>query len=170
MHKLKRRTIIYGVKKFHKYLFGRKFDLYTDHKPLVTIFGPKRGIPTLAALRMQRWALILLAYTYDIVYKKSEDHSNADGLSRLPCQQSDLATETGIYYFSNTNELPISSVEIAEHTGKDPILCKVRELVLGGWPSLVSDKALRPFWLRRDELSIEDNCILWENDALSKHI
>ena len=154
-------SIVYGVKKFHKYLYGRRFELHTDHKPLVTIFGPKKGIPPLAALRMQRWALILLAYTYDIVYRKSADHCNADGLSRLPWHQSDVATETGIYYFSNTNDLPISSAEIAEHTGKDRILCQVREFILGGWPSVVTDKALRPYWLRRDELSIEDNCILW---------
>ena len=35
-------TLIFGVKKFHRYLYGHNF---TDHKPLVTIMGPKKGIP-----------------------------------------------------------------------------------------------------------------------------
>ena len=48
--------------KFHRYPFGRQFTLLTDHKPLTTLFGPKRGVPTLAAARLQRWALILSAY------------------------------------------------------------------------------------------------------------
>ena len=43
-------SIISGIKKFHQYLYGRKFLLVTDHKPLVTLLGSKSGIRyTLAA-------------------------------------------------------------------------------------------------------------------------
>ena len=79
-------SIIFGVKKFHQYLYGRKFLLVTDHKPLTTVLGPKSGIPTLAAARLQRWALLLAAYQYDIEYRSTEKHANADCLSRLPIQ------------------------------------------------------------------------------------
>lgn len=74
--------IIFGVQKFRDYLYGRKFVLVTDHKPLVKILGLKMGAPALAAARLQRWALLLSAYQYDIVYKASLEHANADGLSR----------------------------------------------------------------------------------------
>ena len=42
-------SIIFGVTKFHKFLFGWFFTLVTDHKPLVFILGPKCHIPPLAA-------------------------------------------------------------------------------------------------------------------------
>ena len=40
-------TLTFGVRKFHQYLFGRKFIVVTDHKPLMAILGPKKGIPPL---------------------------------------------------------------------------------------------------------------------------
>ena len=61
-------SIIFGVKKFHHYLCGRKFLLVTDHKPLTTLLGPKSGIPTLATARSQRWALLLAAYQYRVSF------------------------------------------------------------------------------------------------------
>ena len=51
-------SLIFGIYKFHQYLYGRKFQLVTDHKPLTTILGSQSRIPSLAAARLQRWALI----------------------------------------------------------------------------------------------------------------
>ena len=39
-------AIIFGVQKFHVYLYGQRFVLVTDHKPVVSLFGPKKAIPT----------------------------------------------------------------------------------------------------------------------------
>ncbi|XP_062373268.1 uncharacterized protein K02A2.6-like [Sardina pilchardus] len=154
--------IIFGVKKFHKYLYGRKFTLITDHKPLLAILGPHSAIPTLAALRMQRWALILMAYTYDIEYRRSEDHGNADALSRLPeTKMDDTAAEQGIFYFSYVDELPVQACEIAEGTKKDSILSKVQHYILEGWPDELRDSSLKLFFNKRTELSADHGCILW---------
>ena len=68
-------SLVFGVKRFHQFLYGRKFTLMTDHKPLQAILGPKSAVPTLAAARMQSWALVLSAYDYDLVYRRSEEHS-----------------------------------------------------------------------------------------------
>ena len=81
-------ALVFGVKKFHQYLYGCKFCLVTDHKPLTTILGPKKGIPPLAAARLQRWAVVLSAYSYSIHYKDTSSHANADGLSRFPITNS----------------------------------------------------------------------------------
>lgn len=39
-------SIIFAVKMFYKMLFGRQFTLLTDHKPLLTVYGSKKAIPT----------------------------------------------------------------------------------------------------------------------------
>lgn len=72
--------------KCHEYVFGRKFLLLTDHKPLLKILGPKTGLPTLVATMLQRWALILAAYIHEIQYKRSKQHNNVDISSRLPAK------------------------------------------------------------------------------------
>jgi hypothetical protein len=58
--------------KFHKYLYGRKFTLFTDHKPLTSIFHPHKSIPSLARARIQRCSLILPAYQYEIKFRKGQ--------------------------------------------------------------------------------------------------
>ncbi|XP_055522549.1 uncharacterized protein K02A2.6-like [Wyeomyia smithii] len=76
-------SLVFAVTRFHRMLFGRKFILETDHKPLLAIFGSKNGIPTYTANRLQRWALTLLLYQFDIRYVSTESFGYADILSRL---------------------------------------------------------------------------------------
>lgn len=122
-------SIIFGVKKFHKYLYGRKFTLITDHKALTTILGPKNGIPTMAAARLQRWAVTLSAYDYNIVYRKSADHANCDFLSRFPV---DTVEGEDIEWVSYIEDIPLDTKDIAEATRKNPTLSKVYEYTLNG--------------------------------------
>ena len=90
-------SIIWAVKKFHYYLMGKEFTLITDHKPLVYIFSPDKGIPVMSAARLQRYAIILSAYKYKIEYKNTKDHANADCFSRLPMTNSE-PFENGVDY------------------------------------------------------------------------
>lgn len=158
-------ALIFGVRKFHQYLYGRVFTLFTDHKPLTSILGPKSGIPTLAAARMQRWALILSAYQYNIMYRKSKENANADAMSRLPTTLGDSETESEEEILETTylDELPIRSEDISQATKHDPILSQVLQYTLQGWPNSINNipEALKPYYNRKDQLTAEQGCILW---------
>ena len=80
-------AIVFGVKKFHSYLLGRRFTVYSDHKPLQYLFSESRPVPVMASARIQRWALTLSAYNYSIEFKSGSAQGNADGLSRLPLKE-----------------------------------------------------------------------------------
>ena len=45
-------AIVFALNKFHQFLYGRKFILVTDHKPLLALFGPSKATPALAANRL----------------------------------------------------------------------------------------------------------------------
>ena len=163
--------LIFAVKKFHQYLYGRMFSLITDHKPLLSILGPKTGIPSLAAARLQRWALLLSAYTYTIEYKNSSSHGNADALSRLPLPESTPISFSPAPYCFNIGQiesLPVTSDAVQRATRRDPILSKVLTYTKKGWSSQIQE-ALTPYHNQRWELTVEGDCLLWGTRVIVPH-
>ena len=77
-------AIVFGVKRFQLYLYGRKFTLVNDHQPLTRIFGPKSSIPPLAAARLQRWAVLLSSCDFDIVFRDSQWQCKCRFLQSIP--------------------------------------------------------------------------------------
>jgi len=107
-------AIIFAVKKFHKYLFARKFILVTDHLPLKPIFHPSKNIPVVASsLLQQRWAVILCSYQYEIQHKKGTNINNADALSRLP-QCGEIEENLGSILL--LEDLPLTYKEVSKKT------------------------------------------------------
>ena len=93
-------AIVYGVKKFHQYLFGCKFVINSDHKPLRYIFDESKPIPSMASARLQRWALTSV-YDYTIEYKPGAQNGNGDLFSRLPLPEAptEFPCQAGLCYF-----------------------------------------------------------------------
>ena len=153
-------AIIFAIRKLHKYIYGRRFTLITDHQPLKTIFSPQKNIPVMAASRLKRWALELSAYDYQIQYRKGEYLANADAMSRLPKPE---IFEEPLYSFSSFSEIPLRAIDIANSTKKDQVLSKVYEYTLRGWPERMNQQPLLPYFHKRHELALENQCIYWGN-------
>ncbi|XP_065185812.1 uncharacterized protein K02A2.6-like [Sycon ciliatum] len=155
-------AMVFGVSKFHKYIFGRNFTLQTDHKPLLGLFDPDRPIPVQSSGRIQRWALKLANYEFVLEYKPGKQNGCADGLSRLPNPA--LVPEPpqpaeAVLSLSVLNTTPVTSASVARWTSKDPSLALVYKFVSEGWPQDIPE-GLEPYSRRRSELSVLNNCIL----------
>ncbi|XP_063060460.1 uncharacterized protein K02A2.6-like [Engraulis encrasicolus] len=162
---IKREALSIGVQKFHQYLYGNTFSLLTDHPPLTTIVSPVKSTPSMAAARMQCWALLLSAHTYKIEYRKGALHANADGLSRLPLPHapSEKQGAVEVFYTSQLDTLPVSNAEIKRHTMSDSTLSRVMEMVTTGRFPTAKDAGdeLSPYLQRRHELTVQQGCLMW---------
>jgi hypothetical protein len=73
-------AVVWGVSKFHRFLFGKEFDLETDHQPLTYLNKVK-----MQNSRLMRWALALQPYRMRIRAIPGRENVGADYLSRAEC-------------------------------------------------------------------------------------
>ena len=75
-----------------------------------------------------------------------------------PSQQRERQPDPKLFNIQRIETLPVTATQLKTATNRDTILSKVLRYTKHGWPTEVPD---RPYWYRRSELSIEDDCILW---------
>ena len=156
--------VLFGVKKFHQFVYGRHFTVYTDHKLLLGLLNPDKPTPSMASSRMQRWALALLAYEYELIYRPGTQNGNADSLSRLPLPDEPTSTPVPgdiIHLMEHINTSPVDAAKLRLWTDRDPVLSQVKQFLLNGWPATVQGPDLQPYFTRKDELSVHGGCIMW---------
>ncbi|XP_040157579.1 uncharacterized protein K02A2.6-like [Anopheles arabiensis] len=166
-------AIVYAVTKFHKMLFGRHFILQTDHRPLLRIFGSKKGIPIYTANRLQRFALTLQLYDFEMEYIQSDKFGNADVLSRLiqnhakpepeyVIASASLEEDLEAVVINAISSFPLTFRDVEIKTQSDPVLRQVYTHIKKGWPTNVSyGSELARYHDRRESLSAVNNCILF---------
>ena len=173
-------SIVFGVKKFSDFLLGKEFIIRTDHKPLIHIFDPDKKIPQMSNARIQRWALFLSAFKFDIEHIKGENNTVADALSRLPLQWDDPDFHVPGEYVNlitilNSNE-SFDFKLVKECTGKDTLFCQVIEYVKNGFPNVIDlDDSILPFYKIRSDLALHEDVLLYRNrvvvpEILRKHV
>ena len=77
--KLECYAVLWGIEKFHHYLYGRKFKVVTDHQALTWLMKNENSLKG----RRARWVLKMEPYDFEIIYKEGREHKNADALSRM---------------------------------------------------------------------------------------
>ena len=155
-------AIVFGLRKFHSYLYGHRFTIYTDHQALKEIFNPKKCTPAVATARMQRWSVILSMYNYNIEYRRGSEMSNADALSRLPLKEATGIEDISINFFNFSDELPVNFKQIQDETLLDPILSPVYKFVMDGWPKNIP-KELKQYHAKSLSLHTEDGVLYYMN-------
>lgn len=139
-------AILYGITKFHQYLYGSQFKVETDHKPLVSIFSkPLNRCPA----RLQKLRMALQPYSFELNYKPGKELLVADHLSRSHLleteENSDLKVETHVAMVMESFRISDEKLEeLVLETAKDEELMTVNKYIREGWPenkSLIDSKA-----------------------------
>lgn len=145
-------AIVWAVKRFFDYLYGKRFVLQTDHKPLRAIFSPYAALPVLSATRMLHYAIFLSGFSYDIKYRRTNEHLNADFCSRFPTEKEtkEYFDEPRTFQLNQLSILHVTAKEIAKETKRNRELSKLYRSIQNG-EGKVND---------RGEYTIHMGCIL----------
>lgn len=147
-------ALVWAVEHFHIFLYGKDFELITDHKPLEVIFGPKSK----SCARIERWILRLQSYRYKVIYKPGKANI-ADPLSRL-LKLPSTVTEVNesyihqiVHYITPT---ALSIKEIINCSNEDSEIASVKEGIYNNkW-----SEEVKTYKLFQNELCFHEGVLL----------
>ena len=157
--------IVFACSKFHEYVYGRKFHIEDDQKPLKTILAkPISEAPP----RIQHFMLILQKYDFDVNYIPGKLVILADKLSRATLKdttQTMPKNETTTYIHSVVHHLPVSDkmlMRVKYETSLDPTMLAVLKYLFQGSPNEIYkvETLVYPDYKIQNKLSIYEGLIL----------
>ena len=166
-------AIVWACERFKTFVTGLHFEIHTDHKPLVPLLSTK-GLDELP-LRIQRFKMRLMRYSYDIIWVPGKLLSTADALSRAPTGKEEdedieeLAEEAEAYVRCMMKTVPVTQNKLDEISK-----CQKKELqdllnvIMFGWPKDKKQLSenMRAYWQIQDQLSINENLIMKNNQIV----
>ena len=125
-------AITWACEHFHIYIFGAPFTVFTDHKPITSIFNNTRS--QLSA-RIECWVLRTQPYDMTVIYRPGHDNP-ADYLSHHPThlppsdREQKIAEEYINYILSTSTPKAMTIDEVATEMAKDKTLTTVIQAIL----------------------------------------
>ncbi|XP_044005925.1 uncharacterized protein K02A2.6-like [Aphidius gifuensis] len=159
-------AIVFGVERFHQYVYGRQITIHTDHKPLVTIV--KKDINKVSG-RMQLMLLKIMKYRPIVQYVPGKEMFLADTLSRAflrdPVQED---TELNAVIHSVSRHLAVSDQKkkaMQAATLEDEVLQRLIQYQHNGWPEYIQNvnHGVRSYWNYRQDISVDDGLVFVED-------
>lgn len=150
-------AILFGCQRFHQYLFGKRFRVETDHKPLEIIFKkPLNKCP----LRLQRILINLQQYDLEVQYKPGKQLYLADTLSRSSYDDKEFdlkekEIDLQLNFINYVSISPQKFDQIKTETSNDIELCELLKIIKEGWPESkrkVHD-LVKQYWSVRAEIN-----------------
>lgn len=167
-------AILFGLERFHTYVYGRNITVETDHKPLITIV--KKSL-TSAPKRLQRMLLRIMSYDFNLIYKPGSQVIIADTLSRayLPNESGETKFSGEIAAMTDeeierdmrliASEKTISLIRDAARN--DEVYNLLRKQILVGWPEHPHDlpQEIKDYFPFCDELAVHGD-IIFKNERI----
>ena len=157
----------WACEKFVDYILGNKFNIETDHKPLVPLLSTTclHSLPP----RVLRFRLRLNRFDYDICHVPGKKLCTADTLSRAPIAEpgpNSIAFQNELELFMEavTSSLPTSHNRLQEYCDEqkvDPVCSRIRSYCTSGWPDISQiPPDLKPYAEIRSELTLCNDILL----------
>ena len=154
-------AVAWVMEKLHHFLYASHFILETDQKPLETILSKSLNQVT---LRLQRILIRTFPYNFTIHYIPGVINQLADCLSHLEDQKYYIKLPK-LQVYQITQQLPASIDSLHQLRGSmqaDDELALLKHTIMQGWPKPIKQvpPELQPFWIFREELTVEDGLLL----------
>lgn len=120
-------AIVWAVKHFRQYLYGRKFTVYTDHQPLRYMNAMCNNNN-----RLMKYKIELAEFDFEVKYKQGKINTNADALSRMflvLCQDEDLREQLLKEHHDGV---------LAGHRSAETTVSRIKDMGFT-WPSIKKD-------------------------------
>ena len=156
--------ILFGLKRYHHWVYGRKVLVETDHQSSIPIF--KKPL-YLCPARLQRMTIQMQRYDIEVLFRQGKDIPVPDTLSRKSVSDTcpSLSETSDVQVNMVISNLPVSDrklQEIKRRTEQDEQVAGLKKVILDGWP--VYMKHCQPevihYWCFREDLAVFDGLIM----------